>query len=255
MAILWENSFANADYSVRSAGSSIRLYRNGVHHSQWNPRRPLNGSVWDLLSIPAALRPDLSAGRVLILGFGAGAVARQLDCCFQATSITGVEIDPVHLSIARGFFECGDSYQYIQGDAVQWIDSADEQWDYIIDDLYGDSETALGEPFRTAPLDETWFLKLSDRLSRNGILVLNDLDPQSVQNLPPFNSSKLRGSFQTALQLSIEGYDNRAVAFCRCPYAEEVFYSRLRQILRPFSRSSQVLARYQIQELRIGSFA
>ena len=102
MATLWNQTIDGNHYEVRSAGASIRLYRNGVHHSQWNPDRPLCGSVWDLLALPALHRPVGEVERVLVLGFGAGAVARQLRELVAPTTVVGVEMDPVHLTIADG---------------------------------------------------------------------------------------------------------------------------------------------------------
>ena len=69
MAIVWSRSAGGNQYEVRSAGQSIRLYKNGVFHSQWNPNRPLAGGVWDLLFIPA-LFADRQISRVLVLGVG-----------------------------------------------------------------------------------------------------------------------------------------------------------------------------------------
>ena len=42
MAILWQQTIDGNHYEVRTAGGSVRLYRNGVNHSQWNPKRPLS---------------------------------------------------------------------------------------------------------------------------------------------------------------------------------------------------------------------
>ena len=53
MAIVWSKVVGDSQYEVRTAGQSIRLYKDGVFHSQWNARRPLAGGVWDLLFIPA----------------------------------------------------------------------------------------------------------------------------------------------------------------------------------------------------------
>ena len=52
MALLWERRVEGTLYQVRSAGRTRRLYTNGVFHSQYNPVRPVTGSVWDLLLLP-----------------------------------------------------------------------------------------------------------------------------------------------------------------------------------------------------------
>ena len=55
-------------YEVRSHGASVRLYTNGVFHSQWNEGRPFAGGVWDCLSLPVLYRDPAAVRRVLVLG-------------------------------------------------------------------------------------------------------------------------------------------------------------------------------------------
>ena len=52
MALLWSHREKGVLYQVRAAGSSRRLYADGVLHTQFNPRRIVTGSVWDLLWLP-----------------------------------------------------------------------------------------------------------------------------------------------------------------------------------------------------------
>ena len=137
MAIVWSYATEADYYQVRTAGASVRLYRNGVHHSQWNPKRPLSGSVWDLLALPALYRKLGTVRTVCVLGFGAGAVAGVLQAVASPDSITGVELDPMHLSIADGFFDCVEGCELVAGDAVEWVQEQDgvSGYDLIIDDL------------------------------------------------------------------------------------------------------------------------
>ena len=111
-------------YEVRSAGATLRLYRNGVHHSQYNPNRPLGGSIWDLLVLPALHRPAHSIREALVLGFGAGAIGRLLKDLVGVERIVGVELDEIHLSIADGFFECSEGCELVAADAVEWCGTA-----------------------------------------------------------------------------------------------------------------------------------
>ncbi len=74
MAIVWSKKVAETRYEVRSAGSPLRLYTDGVFHSQYNPEQLLTGHVWDLLMLPAFFYPKNTIKRVLVLGVGGGAV-------------------------------------------------------------------------------------------------------------------------------------------------------------------------------------
>jgi len=55
---------------VRSAGYSLRLYTDGVFHTQYNPGNPLTGHIWDLLMLPAFFYEPDTIKRVLVLGVG-----------------------------------------------------------------------------------------------------------------------------------------------------------------------------------------
>ncbi|MEM1222630.1 MAG: class I SAM-dependent methyltransferase [Verrucomicrobiota bacterium] len=244
MAILWERNIDGNYYEVRSAGASLRLYRNGVHHSQWNPNRPLNGSIWDLFVLPALHRPSQTFDDVLILGFGAGAVARLLREMVEPGRIVGVELDEVHLSIADGFFECSEGCELICGDAVEWVQdqaAAEESFDLIIDDLYSEEDEV---PQRCAPLDDDWFVALVKLLKPNGVLVLNILEPEKVLHLPPNRQPELRERLPHSISYRIEGYENRLVAFSHQPFDENFFAERLKEILKMYPSCRGVGKRY-----------
>jgi len=108
MTLLWELTTQDTHYSVRSAGESIRLYSNGVFHTQWNPRKPFAGGVWDCLSLPALYRSADNQKRVLVLGLGGGAVVQQLQWLLPDAHITAIEIDPIHIRVAREWFGITD---------------------------------------------------------------------------------------------------------------------------------------------------
>ena len=67
MAILWSQRVGDTRYEVRAAGSSLRLYNNGILHSQFSERCPATGSVWDLLWLPALFRVGGMPRRLLLL--------------------------------------------------------------------------------------------------------------------------------------------------------------------------------------------
>ena len=56
MAVIWSRRDSDVLYQVRGAGSTLRLYTDGVLHTQFNSRRIVTGSVWDLLWLPVFLR-------------------------------------------------------------------------------------------------------------------------------------------------------------------------------------------------------
>lgn len=174
MALVWHREVAGNRYEVRTHGASVRLYSNGVFHSQWNGRDPLKGSLWELLLLPAYFLPRHQIRRVLVLGVGGGAVIRLLQRFVGPDSITGVDLDAVHLDVARRFFGvrgaelyCADAQAYV---ADELAGGAQPAYDLIIDDLFGH---VGGEAVRAFPASPSWCESLLKLLSEQGLVVSN----------------------------------------------------------------------------------
>ncbi len=228
MAILWYKQAGATRYEVRTAGNSLRLYTNGVFHSQYNPRRPVSGSIWDLLMLPAFFAPQ-RVRRVLLLGVGGGAVIRQLNDFLEPETIVGVELDPIHLEIAERFFKVkASNVQLVQADALQWVDEyKGKRFDMIIDDLFSDAD---GEPQRVAAANSRWFDRLSRLLAPQGIVVSNFADANELKGCGWFRNQRLRKRYPAAFRLTAPLYQNVIGVFLRQP-AES---AQLRQNLISF---------------------
>ena len=243
MAILWQQVIEENHYEVRTAGASIRLYRNGVNHSQWNPNRPLSGSIWDLIALPTLHRAKGSLKDVLILGFGAGAVGRQIRELMAPDRIVGVELDPIHLSIADGFFDCSEGCELIAADAVEWVHegAGEETYDVIIDDLYAEEG---GIPVRCVPMDVKWCEALCLLLKPGGMLIFNMIEPEKIKHLPMFKSAKLRKRYSETVMYRINGYENRIIAFSDQPFDHACLNAQLKRIHKKYPGCSGVEKRY-----------
>jgi spermidine synthase len=172
LAVLWQKRVASTLYEVRTAGNTRRLYSNGVLHSQYNERHPVTGNVWDLLSLPALLAAPGTIERVLVLGVGGGAVIRQLRHFVQPRHIIGVELNPVHLQVARRFFGVrGAGVELQRADARHWLEHyRGPPFDLVIEDLFGERD---GEPVRAIAADQGWMQRLGSVLAPAGMLVMN----------------------------------------------------------------------------------
>jgi SAM-dependent methyltransferase len=246
MAIVWSQTIESNHYEVRSAGATLRLYRNGVNHSQWNPNRPLSGCIWDLIALPALYQPKGSIESVLMLGFGAGTVARKLRELVETEHIVGIDIDPIHLSIADGFFDCSEGCELVAADAVEWVqgeaaapDAA--AFDMIVDDLYAEEEEMA---VRCAPLDLEWCQHLAKLVKPGGMLVFNMIEPRKVPHLPPLTDTELQQQFPYAKVFRMAGYENRIAAFSGSPFVGAVFKEQLREICQRYPRCRGVEKRY-----------
>lgn len=222
MALVW---FLNQDgqrYEVRSAGKTLRLYSNGVFHSQYHPNRPLLGGVWDLLYLAGFICPvDRPIKNIALLGLGGGAVVHPLLKHFQSKRLDAVELDPVHIQVAQQFFGVTDARVKIhQQDAAKWITKTKRHYDLIIDDLYGHAD---GEPERGVELDREWLDTLVSRLSDQGLLVINFTAMAQVRALAKPLRQLSRKAFHSGWLLSTEGYLNRVLVLTKTPITAKGF--------------------------------
>ncbi|BFM20370.1 methyltransferase domain-containing protein [Gilvimarinus japonicus] len=200
-------------YRVCRAGQSLRLYTDGVFHTQYHPKREFDGSLWDLLWLPSVALSNQSVRRILVLGVGGGAVICALRKRYPRALIIGVDINPVHLTIARRFFRAGGpNTLLIEADALAFMQFyAGPAFDLVIDDLFAAQE---GEPTRVVALTPAWSRQLCRALTAQGLLLVNFAA-----------ASELRAAWQVlrddpcyfagALEWSHRRYENRIGAFYR----------------------------------------
>ncbi|MFO7603278.1 MAG: methyltransferase domain-containing protein [Gammaproteobacteria bacterium] len=212
MAVLWQRRVRGTQYEVRQAGHSIRLYTDGVFHSQYNPKRPLTHGVWDLLMLPALYYPPGKVRRVLVLGVGGGAVLQLLRHFVQPDEIVGIEINPVHLSIARRHFGIQPQMATLhQADALKWLHQyRGPAFDMIIDDLFTEVE---GEPQRVVPLTTRWCSLLHRHTTRTGLVVVNSMSYLELRNSAFLRNQRLAQQYPTRLALNLPVYENAVGAF------------------------------------------
>ena len=172
MTILWSKKTTTDEYKVTRAGHAIRLYRNGVLHSQWNPKKPVSGHLWDLFLL-SSLGKDVS--RVLLLGAGGGAVVNLVHHFFPLAKIDAIELDKYHIHAARYFFRVNAKFCMLyQDDVSYWMkNNKQEKYDLIIDDVFFEAQ---GKPFRSVEAHTKWIQKLLIKLTSQGVLVINFAD-------------------------------------------------------------------------------
>ncbi|NOZ53185.1 MAG: oxidoreductase [Gammaproteobacteria bacterium] len=214
MAIVWQKKVDGVHYEVRAAGNTRRLYTDGVFHSQYNANNPVTGSIWDLLLLPAFFYPKGHISRILVLGVGGGAVLKQFNYFLQPKEIVGVELNPIHLFIARRFFKLTQKNLVLyEADAVQWLQAYNgAPFDLIVDDLFGAQD---GEPVRAVNVDHTWVRKLLTHLAVDGMVVTNFVSRSELRRSAYVLNPKIRERFCCAFQLMAPRYDNAIGAFLK----------------------------------------
>ncbi len=229
MAILWQKIINNTNYEVRSAGQTRRLYTDGVFHSQFNPKRAITGGVWDLLMLPALFLPQQSIQRVLVLGVGGGAVIHQLHRYVKAEEIIGVELNPVHIKIAKQHFGITTKMaKLIQADAIKWLeDYSGPPFDLIIEDLFGEED---GEPSRAIKANKLWLQQLHSHLSPDGILIMNFTSRSDLKNSAAVSYKKISALFKSIFQFTLPNYENAIGAFIKQPVTSKLLHHNINAI-------------------------
>lgn len=235
MALVWQKITAEKTYEVRRAGNSLRLYTDGTFHSQYNSKFPLSGSIWDLLVLPALFKPE-NIERVLVLGVGGGAVICQLEHLLDVREIVGVELDPVHIAIAKKQFGLGGKkhISLVQADAVEWLRNyRGKRFDLIIDDLFVENGRY---PHRAVEVDGEWARLLLKQLSDRGGLVVNFEGSKTLRSSTLAADSILDRKFKSRFSLSVQGCDNRIAAFFRQRLSKGTLYDNLKVLDRKFGK-------------------
>lgn len=218
MALLWEKVTANGHYQVRSAGKTVRLYKDGVFHSHYNPNLVVTRGVWDLLVLPALLHPPGSIRSVLMLGVGGGAAIHLLQHFVQPLHITAIELDSIHLKIAKRFFKVNYSNtELLQADAIQWVNKQaakkrPPRFDLIIDDLYGEKD---GEPMRAIEANADWVKQSCQLLAKDGLLVTNFVSRREMRDSYVSKASRKTSGFKSSYRFENPNYENVIVASSR----------------------------------------
>lgn len=249
MALIWQKKKNDRLYEVRSAGNSLRLYTNGVFHTQYNPRQPLTGHVWDLLMLPALFYPANTVHRVLVLGVGGGAVMQMLRHFVGPEKIVGVELDAEHLFVSRRFFKLkGHDVELIHADAVDWIKHYQgPTFDMIIEDLFIEQEE---EPVRVMKANAQWFNTMLRHLSESGVLVSNFIDKTEISQSAVFSNQAINNKIASIYQFTSTYNENFVAAFFKKPVSSRAFHKKLSETpgLKPKLKTSRL--RFKLRKLK-----
>ena len=191
MALIWRRMTNECIYEVRTAGASVRLYTNGVLHSEYNHRKLITGSVWDLLFVPTLYRTAGSLKKVAVMGLGGGAVIHMLKTAYPEIEITAIDIDSVHIGVCKKYFGLSaQNIRYVHADARDWLRSNRSKYDVIVDDLFGHVD---GETRRAIDIDTSWMQMVKKSLKARGLFIANFADAQELRKTSLQMKSKRLG--------------------------------------------------------------
>jgi spermidine synthase len=246
MAVIHSRLVGDTLYEVRNAGRSVRLYTNRLLHTQYHPERIITSGVWDLLALPALALPKLK--RVLLLGVGGGAAIHLLRAWRPGVHITGVELNPVHLQLARRYFALkGHDLSLLQADAGEYVKQYHgEPFDLVIEDIFTGSD---GEPDRVFPATRPWCQALGRLVSNQGALVINTVSRQQLRETAFVHDNKVRSQWQGHLGLTLPCYENAVGAFFRLPIGSAELRAAVRADARRLASERAGVLRYRIHRV------
>jgi len=159
---------------VEQAQDGTRLLRlnEGLDsfHSAWVAGTPWTGRYFDAFALPALAAPPGPDGarRVLVLGLGAGSMARLALALDPQLQVEGVEIDAALVGLGRRWFDLPDAVRVHVGDARVALGAAPPGWGAVLLDCYA-SQVYL--PPHLCTLE--FFGELRARLAPGGVAALN----------------------------------------------------------------------------------
>jgi len=163
---------------VEEQGSWRYLYLNYTEGAQtvMNTESLFTGSYYDKFMVGPMINDAKSA---LVLGVAGGTALHQLVETWPEIEVTGVDLDPAVLDVAREHFGLAghDRIDLVAEDARWYLATNDRQWDMIVVDLYVTGHI----PFFVTTRE--FFALVHERLSENGIMMMNILSPRPGDEL------------------------------------------------------------------------
>jgi len=249
MAVVWQQEKQGVLYQVRSAGKTLRLYTDGVLHSQYNPHQPVTGHAWDWLMLPAFFYPEGKIKRVLVMGVGGGTVIHQLNHFIKPGEIVGVEMNKTHLSIGKRFFGLKKkNVSLLHADAIAWLnDYQGEAFDMIIDDVFSE---AGGEPLAASSADNGWFQLMLEHLNPDGVIVKNFIDRKSLRQAMVLTDQSGSKGFKSLYQFDNPFNENVVLACSKAGLDARYFRKRLIETPGLNSTRKTCRLRYRMRTVR-----
>lgn len=191
---------------VEDRGGARTLVVDETFASFYRPGELATRCVWDAIAAPLAWLPPQRRRKILILGLGAGSVARLARALAPEAEIRGVELDGEVVRLARKHFELDALGLAIeQADARVWLERAvarAERFDAILEDVFIGRGDAVHKPDW---IPEPAHRQAQSLLARGGLLVSNTLDEHARV------AAVMRESFARLVEIRVEDYDNRVL--------------------------------------------
>ena len=180
---------------------------------------------------------------ILMLGVGGGSAIHQMNRLLNPRTITGIEIDPVHLYVAKKYFGLvADNINLVQADANTWLCKFRRNFDIIVDDLFID---AVGDPIRPFEPNINWLSTIEKRLNKSGIFIQNHLSIKTALEA----AEALHSQFHSALGLTMPHYANVVLVMFRNPLQARGGRSMLMQQVSAINKKAAKKLKFSIRQI------
>ncbi len=211
----------------------LELNEGQAVHSLYRPETVLTGDYWDGLLVLPFLSRSAPPRRMAILGNAAGTTARAYGRLFPGTRIDGVELDSELSEIGRRFFDMDNPRLTMHHeDARPYLRRADTRYDLIEVDAYRQPYI----PFYLTT--EEFFELVRDRLTPDGVVIINVGQPEGETELERVLTGGLRSEFAHVARDPIQDTNTLLVAG-RAPLSR----ARLRAAIPAMPRGLRPTAR------------
>jgi spermidine synthase len=180
-------------------------------HSIYDSSSLVTGGPWDYFLIANSFRPaqtsEPAPKDVAILGLAGGTAARQYTAAFgSGVNITGVEIDPEILNVARTYFHLDEKNVHpVVDDARYWLDTHAGQYDVIMVDAYRQPYI----PFHLTTRE--FFSEVRGHLRPGGVAVVNAGRTASDYRLVDAIASTMAAVYPSVFLVDVPEFSNTLV--------------------------------------------
>jgi predicted membrane-bound spermidine synthase len=172
-----------------------------------NPSSVLTGDYWDAHLVDFFAGRSTTPRRVAILGNAAGTTSRAYEEFFPRTRVDGVEIDSELSDIGRRYFDMNNPRLHLyHEDARPFMRRIDASYDVISVDTYRQPYI----PFYMTTVE--FFETARDRLSRDGVLIVNVGHPEGENALEKVLSATMGKVFPHVLRDPTEDTNTQLIA-------------------------------------------
>jgi spermidine synthase len=237
--LLYERESAYGYIQVVQDGTRTELILNEGEaiHSIYDPSAFLTGGPWDYMLIADSFRPaqasEVRPTDVAILGLAGGTAARQYTAAYgSGVQITGVEIDPDILEVARRYFHLDEPNVHpVVADARYWLDTQASKYDVMVLDAYRQPYI----PFHLTTKE--FFSEVRDHLRPGGVAVVNAGRTATDYRLVDAIASTMAAVYANVFLVDVPAFNNTLVYATTLPTTLDDVEHNLGLVQEPLAQS------------------